>query len=129
MKAYFDRDGRKTNTINIPQSEDGTCKKNGMDMCIDSKCSECETKKINIEYRTIQVLIPVHEQTLDTGEYAKWSEWDITPKDRMPLLVNEETQYAVPKAFVAGLKMIANMILDLIKMAEKEKPDRKEQTL
>lgn len=121
MKAYLDRDGRKTNTVNIPQTEDGTCKKNGMDICIDQKCSECETKKMGLEYRAIQVLIPIHEVTFDTGAYAKWSEWDITPKDRMPTTVDETAEYSIPKAFVEGLKLVATMILDLIKSAEKGK--------
>ena len=125
MKAYLDRDGRKTNTINIPQSENGTCKKNGMDMCIDAKCSECETKKMGIEYRTIQFLIPVHELTLDTGAYAKWSEWDVTPKDRMSVSVDDETEYVTPKALVNVLNTVTTMLLDLLKDCEKE-PDLEE---
>lgn len=128
MKAYFDRDGRKTNTINIPQSENGICKKNGMDFCIDAKCSECETKKMGVEYRTIQFLIPVHEVSIDTGSYAKWSEWDITPKDKMPLedmvtipraeyeALKAGGSYLIPKEKQEELKTIASLLVDGSKM-------------
>jgi len=34
--------------------------------------------------------------------------------------VDGETEYAIPKSLVEGLKMIASMILDLIKTCEKE---------
>lgn len=119
MKAYFDRDGRKTNTVNIPQSEDGTCKKNGMDFCTDPKCSGCETKKIGMEYRTVQFLIPIHETTIETGQYAKWSEWDVTPKDR----VIPQDGYIVPQNFINGLKTVITMVSDLITEAEQKGGD------
>ena len=88
-----------------------------MDFCIEPKCSECETKKMGIEYRSVQFLIPIHETPIETGQYAKWSEWDITPKDKLP--IDPQHEYSVPKSFITGLKMIVSMVQDLIVNCEK----------
>ena len=97
MKAFFDRDGRKSNTIDIPES--GQCPKTGLEICANmwSKsipCTECQTFRRSVEYRTISLMIPIHELTLNTGDYHKFSEWACLPKDKMP----SEDMVTIPKA-------------------------------
>ena len=78
------------------------------------------------DYYKIEVKVPKKDCTIDFRGYAKWT----------PMQLNElheqanEPRYSVPKAFISGLKMIASMILDIIKSCENvEKPDRKEDLL
>ncbi len=122
MKAFFDRDGRKSNTIDVP--EEGQCKKTGLDICSNmwtaETCNECHTSRRSVEYRTVQLMIPIHEQDVDTGSYPRWSEWDATPKDMIRQSVDGTVDYAVPKAFIEQLRTILTMQLDLLKSCEKK---------
>lgn len=116
MKAFFDRDGRKSNTIDIPET--GQCPKTGLDICSNMwekgmPCEDCNTSRRSVEYRTVQVMIPLHEQSVDTGEYARWSEWEISPKDRMAPVVPEGT-YVWPKKFMDYLETLQAIIDDMV---------------
>lgn len=67
------------------------------------------------DYYKIEVKVPKKDCSIDFRSYAKWSPMQLNELHEQP----DEPRYSVPKAFIAGLKMIASMILDLIKSCEK----------
>ena len=75
------------------------------------------------DYYKIEVKVPKKDCSIDFRGYAKWT----------PMQLNElheavnETRYSVPKAFITGLKMIASMILDLIKSCEESTKEGQEE--
>lgn len=122
MEVLFFKDSRKTNTI------ESFAKDNEGRVLLDEKGRKV-VEKIQVEFKTILLEIPVHENTINFDQYARGSKFRLTPiheatEDTITISKSEYEaltsgkNYLVPHSFVVGLDTLMDSLRTVIAIVQ-----------